>query len=95
MIKPLRDYVVLEKLPEEKKIGSILVATPADKDSACAKVIAVGPGTVDEKGKKVEVTVKVNQLVIFKKYSTTDFEEKGHKYMIIQDKDILAIVDNK
>lgn len=95
MIKPLRDYVVLEKLPEEKKVGSIFVATATDKDSACAKVVSVGPGTVDEKGNKVEIHVKAGQLVIYKKYSTTDYEEKGHKFMLIQDKDIIAIVDNK
>lgn len=95
MIKPLRDYVVLEKLPEEKKVGSIFVATATDKDSACAKVVAVGPGTVDEKGNKVSVVAKVGELVIYKKYSTTDYEDHGHKFMLIQDKDIIAVVDSK
>ena len=64
MIKPLRDYVVLEKLPEEKKIGSILVAKPADKDSAVAKVVAVGPGTTDEKGKEVKVIAKDKMEIV-------------------------------
>ena len=93
MIKPLRDYVVLEKLPEEKKIGSILVAKPADKDSAVAKVVAVGPGTTDEKGKEVKVIAKVGQMVVFKKYSTTDYEDGDKKYLIILDKDIIAVVE--
>ena len=93
MIKPLRDYVVLEKLPEEKKIGSILVAKPADKDWAVAKVVAVGPGTTDEKGNEVKVIAKVGQMVVFKKYSTTDYEDGDKKYLIIQDKDIIAVVE--
>jgi chaperonin GroES len=93
MIKPLRDYVVLEKLPEEKKVGSIILATAKDNDSAVANVIAVGPGYTDKDGNKVTVEVKVGDKVIYKKYSTTDYEEQGKKLMLIKDQDIIAIVD--
>ena len=44
MIKPLREYVVLEKIPEEKKVGSIIIATRHENESALAMVDAVGPG---------------------------------------------------
>jgi chaperonin GroES len=93
MIKPLRDYVVLEKLPEEKKVGSIIIAGKTDNESAVANVIAVGPGYTDEDGHKIVVDAKVGQKVIYKKYSTTDYEDHGKKMMLIQDKDILAVVD--
>ncbi len=93
MIKPLRDYVVLEKLPEEKKVGSIIIATVKDNESAVANVIAVGPGYTDKDGNKVTVEVKVGDKVIYKKYSTTDYEEQGKKLMLIKDQDIIAIVD--
>ena len=93
MIKPLRDYVVLEKLPEEKKVGSIIIATAKDNESAVANVIAVGPGYTDKDGNKVTVEVKVCDKVIYKKYSTTDYEEQGKKLMLIKDQDIIAIVD--
>jgi len=93
MIKPLRDYVVLEKVPEEKEVGGIIIATKHDNDSAVAKVIAVGPGYVNEDGHKVEVQSKIGDKVIYKKYSTTDFEDNGRKLMLIQDKDILAVLD--
>ena len=93
MIKPLRDYVVLEKLPDEKKIGGIIIATTKDNESAVAKVVAVGPGYTDEEGHKITVESKVGQKVIYKKYSTTDYEDAGRKLMLIQDKDILAVVD--
>jgi chaperonin GroES len=93
MIKPLRDYVVLEKLPEEKKVGSIIIATAKDNESAVANVIAVGPGYTDKDGNKVTVEVKVGDKVIYKKYSTTDYEEQGKKLMLIKDQDIIAIVD--
>ncbi|MCI1734717.1 MAG: co-chaperone GroES [Bacilli bacterium] len=93
MIKPLRDYVVLEKVPEEKKVGGIIIATSHENESAVAKVIAVGPGYVDEKGNKVTVQAVVGQKVIYKKYSTTDYDEGNTKMMLIQDKDILAVID--
>ena len=93
MIKPLRDYVVLEKLPEEKKVGSIIIATAKDNESAVANVIAVGPGYTDKDGNKVTVEVNVGDKVIYKKYSTTDYEEQGKKLMLIKDQDIIAIVD--
>lgn len=93
MIKPLRDYVVLEKLPEEKKVGSIIIPNAKDNESAVANVIAVGPGYTDKDGNKVTVEVKVGDKVIYKKYSTTDYEEQGKKLMLIKDQDIIAIVD--
>ncbi len=93
MIKPLRDYVVLEKLPEEKKVGSIIIPNAKDNESAVANVIAVGPGYTDKDGNKVTVEVKVGDKVIYKKYSTTDYEEHGKKLMLIKDQDIIAIVD--
>jgi chaperonin GroES len=93
MIKPLRDYVVLEKLPEEKKVGSIIIAIAKDNESAVANVIAVGPGYTDKDGNKITVEVKVGDKVIYKKYSTTDYEEQGKKLMLIKDQDIIAIVD--
>lgn len=93
MIKPLRDYVVLEKVPEEKKIGGIIIATSHDNESAVANVIAVGPGYTNEEGHEIKVQAHVGDRVIYKKYSTTDYEEAGKKFMLIQDKDILAVVE--
>jgi len=93
MIRPLRDYVVLEKLPEEKQIGGIIIATSHDNESAVAKVIAVGPGYTDNEGHEVKVQAAVGDKVIYKKYSTTDYNEAGRKLMLIQDKDIIAVVD--
>lgn len=93
MIKPLRDYVVLEKIPEEKEVGGILIASSHENESAVAKVVAVGPGYTDKDGKEIKVESKVGEKVIYKKYSTTDYEEGGRKLMLIKDSDILAVVD--
>jgi chaperonin GroES len=93
MIKPLRDYVVLKRLPEEKKIGSIIIATSHDNESAVAEVVAVGPGYTNEEGHEIKVLSKPGERVVYKKYSTTDYEENGVKLMLIQDKDIIAVIE--
>lgn len=93
MIRPLRDYVVLEKVPEEKTIGGIIIASSHDNESALAIVVAVGPGYTDKDGREIKVEAKVGDKVIYKKYSTTDYEESGKKFMLIKDQDILAVLD--
>lgn len=93
MIKPLRDYVVLESAPEEKKYGSIIVKAKED-DSAIATVVAIGSGKKDEKTGEIEpLDVKVGDKVLYKKYSTTDYKQGDKHYLVIKNEDIIAIVD--
>lgn len=66
MIKPLNDYVLLEKLPNEKKVGSI-VLTSEKKQGNVATVIAVGPGKKDKEGKLQTLSLKEGQRVIDRK----------------------------
>ena len=92
MIKPLADYVVLEKVPSEKKVGSI-VLTSEKKQGNVATVVAIGPGKKDEKGNLLPISVKVGERVIYREYSGTDYEEEGKKYLLIKNEDILATVE--
>ena len=92
MIKPLADYVVLEAKPAEKKVGSIILA-PEDKNkSNVATVVAVGPGKKDEKGNAVVMSVKVGERVLYKEYSTTEYKEGDHKYLLVKNEDIIGVV---
>ena len=92
MIKPLSDYVVLEKVPSEKKVGSI-VLTSEKKQGNVATVIAVGPGKRNEKGELLPISVKTGEKVIYREYSGTDYEEEGHKYLLLKNDDILAVLE--
>ena len=92
MIKPLSDYVVLEKVPSEKKVGSI-VLTSEKKQGNVATVIAVGPGKRNEKGELLPISVKMGEKVIYREYSGTDYEEEGHKYLLLKNEDILAVLE--
>jgi chaperonin GroES len=93
MIKPLNDYLLIEKVPSEKKVGSI-VLTSEKKTGNVATVIAIGPGKVDEDGKLVKIAgLKAGEKVIYREYSGTDYEEGEHKYLLVKAEDILAVVD--
>jgi chaperonin GroES len=99
MIKPLNDYLLIEKVPSEKKVGSI-VLTSEKKTGNVATVVALGPGkTVIEgpaAGNLVKISgIKVGDKVIYREYSGTDYEEGDHKYLLIKAEDILAIVEDK
>ncbi|MCR5490912.1 MAG: co-chaperone GroES [Bacilli bacterium] len=91
MIKPLNDYILLEKVPNEKKVGSI-VLTSEKKQGNVATVIAVGPGKKED-GKLVALTLKAGERVIYRDYAGTEYEEDGHKYLLIKEEDILAVVE--
>lgn len=91
-IKPLNDYLLIEKLPSEKKVGAIVLTTEK-KQGNVATVVAIGPGKVVE-GKLVKVeNISVGDKVIYKEYCGTDYEDDGHKYLLIKSDDILAVVN--
>ena len=92
MIKPLNDNILLEKIPSEKKVGSIIL-TKEEKAGNVATIVAVGPGKTLESGKFVPTTLKEGQRAIYREYSGTDYEKDGHKYILIKQEDILAIID--
>lgn len=95
MIKPLHDYVLLEKVKEEEKTASGIVLTTkeAKDEPSHGMVIAVGPGAKNDKGELIPIDVKEGQEVIYKKYSGTEVKEDKKEYLLIKADDILAIVE--
>jgi chaperonin GroES len=92
MLKPLNDNVVLEKEKFETKTASGIILTKDVKEEpSYAIVVAVGDGLMVD-GARVPLTVKVGDKVVFKKYSATDFKFGEKEYLVISEKDILAIV---
>lgn len=92
MIKPLSDYVLLEKTPSEKKVGSIIL-TSEKKVGNVASVVAIGPGKKDEDGKLIPMSVKPGDRVVYREYAGTDIEDEGKKYILLKDEDILATIE--
>ena len=92
-LKPLSDKVIVQKLePEEKTSGRILLPDNTKEKPQEGKVIAVGPGSVDDKGQRKPMDVKEGEHVLFAKYSGTEIKLDGQEYLILSERDILAIV---
>lgn len=92
--KPLSNRVFIEPLEEEKttKSGIVLPETAEREKPVRGKIVAVGPGKVNEKGERTPMSVKVGDVVLFKKYGPDEIELDGKKYLVGDEEDILAIV---
>jgi len=95
-IKPLGDRIMVEVL-EAKEVsrGGILLPDSAKEKPQEAKVIAIGKGRVSDDGKVIAPEVKVDDTVLFGKYTGTEITIDGREYLILKEEDILAIVSSK
>jgi chaperonin GroES len=90
-LRPLDDRVVVEGLEaEEKTAGGILLPDTAKQKPQQGKVIAVGPGKLNDSGSRSALAVKVGDTVLFGKYSGSDVEVSGREFKILREADILA-----
>ena len=88
-IKPLGARVVIKRLAAEEKTQSgIVLPGQAKEQPQMAEVVAVGPGTEEEK-----MELKAGDTVIFSKYAGTEVKYQGEEYIIMKQEDILAKVD--
>ncbi len=92
-VKPLGDRALIKRLEaEEKTAGGIILAATAKEAPQMAEVIEVGPGEVVD-GKTVPMQVKKGDKVFFAKFSGTEIKIDGEEYILISQKDILAIAE--
>ena len=92
--KPLSNHVFIELVDEEKMTKSgIVIPDTADKEKPIrGKVLAIGPGKVNDKGERIPMSVKPGDMVLFKKYGPDEIEIEGKKYLVGDEDDILAII---
>lgn len=87
-IKPLADRVLIQPAPaEEKTVGGIIIPDTAKEKPLQGSVLAVGNGTKDE-----EMVLKAGDRVLYGKYSGTEVELEGEKYLIMRQSDVLAVL---
>jgi len=92
-IKPLSDRIVVVRVEEEKKTkGGILIPDTAKEKPQEGKVVAVGPGKVNEKGERIPMDVKKGNRVLFGKYAGNEINIDGVEHLIMREDDILGIV---
>lgn len=92
-IKPLFDRVVVESVQSEEKTKSgFILPSSAQEKPQTARVVAVGPGGMVD-GKDVTMQVKIGDVVLYAKYSGSEFKVDGKEFTILRQSDILAIVE--
>jgi len=92
-VKPLADRILVKRVePEEEKVGSIIVPDTAKEKPQEAQVIAVGPGKLDDDGKRLPMDVKKGDRVLISKYGGTEIQIGGEEHLIIRQDDVLAVL---
>ena len=92
-IRPLNDRLLVKRLEEEEKTaGGIIIPDSAKEKPAEGKVVAVGPGKVNDAGERVALQVKEGDVILFSKYGGTEVKLDGENYLIMREDDVLGII---
>jgi chaperonin GroES len=85
--------IVKQQDAEEKTKSGIFLPDAAKEKPTKGKVISVGPGRLDDNGKAMEIPVRVGDTVYYGKYSGTEVEVEGTKYVILRESDLLGVLE--
>ena len=93
-VRPLHDRLIVKRIDEEAKTaGGIIIPDTAKEKPQEGRVIAVGPGKVNEDGKVTPLDVKKGDRVLFGKYAGTEIQLEGVEHLIIREDDVLAVLE--
>ena len=95
-IVPLHDRVVVKPFTEEEKktkSGLIIPDTVSKERPEQGKVLAVGEGRFNDDGKRIPMTVKVGDIILFSKYGPDEVKVEGEEFYILREDSILAIIN--
>jgi len=93
-IKPLSDRVVIKPIAKEEETkGGIIIPDTAKEKPQEGEVIALGEGKILDNGQKIAMSVKIGDRVIYSKYAGTEIKRDDQEYLIVSEKDILAIIE--
>jgi chaperonin GroES len=91
--KPLRDRLLIRRIePEENKKGGIIIPDTAREKPMEGKVVAVGSGRLDDKGKRIPMEVKKGDRVLIGKYAGTEVKLDEVEHVILKEDDVLGII---
>lgn len=93
-IQPLFSYVLIKPVQAETTTASGIVIpdTAQEKQSQMGEVLAIGPGFASEDGRESKIILKVGDKVVYKKWGGNEIKVDGVEYMLMEQKDIMAIV---
>ena len=94
-VKPLGDRVVVRPVEEDEQVkGGIIIPDTAKEKPSRGEIVAVGDGKTDDSGKKIALSVKSGDLVLYGKYAGTEVRLDDEDYLIMPESDILAIIES-
>jgi chaperonin GroES len=93
-LKPLDNRVIVTRVEEEQRTaGGIIIPDTAKEKPQKGKIVAVGPGKRDDKGKRIPLEVKNGDRILFSKYAGTEIKIDGVEHIFMKEDDILAVLD--
>lgn len=93
-LKPLNDRVIVTRVEKEQKTaGGIIIPDTAKEKPQEGKIVAVGPGKLDDSGKRIPMEVKEGDRILFSKYAGTEIKIDGVEHIFMKEDDILAVID--
>lgn len=91
-IKPLGNRIVVQREEAKTAKGGILLPESAKEKPRQGKVLAVGPGKTDDKGRSCPLDVKVGDRILFSSYAGTEYKANDAEYLILAEEDVLAVL---
>ena len=92
MLQPLNDRVLVKPLDaEEKSAGGIILPETAQEKPREGKVVAVGPGRLLDNGERQEMSISVDDIVVYTEYGGTEVKADGEEYLLVEEHSILAV----
>lgn len=93
--RPLHDRVLVRRITaQEKTAGGIIIPDTAQEKPQEGEVLAVGAGTINEKGEVRPLDVKAGDRILFGKWSGTEVKIDGEELLIMKESDVMGIVEN-
>ena len=92
--KPLNDRVIVTRVEKEQKTaGGIIIPDTAKEKPQEGKIVAAGPGKLDDNGNRIPMEVKEGDRILFSKYAGTEIKIDGVEHIFMKEDDILAVLD--
>jgi chaperonin GroES len=93
-VKPLHDRILVKRIEEgEQVVGGIIIPDTAKEKPQQGKVVAVGAGKIDDKGKRIALDVKDGDKILFGKYSGQEIKLDGEEFLIMREDEVLGVIE--
>ena len=95
-VRPLADRILVKREDAAETVrGGIIIPDTAKEKPQEAKVVAVGPGKVDDNGKRVPLSVKAGDHILIGKYAGTEIKIDDEELLILREDEVLAVIESK